>query len=144
MAGEALQNKRIVPFPEAGEEVVIFLRNQDLAEFEKEAGEDYLFSSNERLEKLDPKFIAVCLKCMVKSIHNYEPYTIPEEVLNRIPLGVLRERLLDGISFTVAGKPFKEIVDESIARMKKIAEELQGDGGAKPPLESPAGATSTS
>lgn len=126
-----MDNKRVVPFPEAGEEVVLFLRNRDLREFEKIAGKDYLFAADQKLEKLDPEFVGACLKIMVKHVSNYEPYEIPEGVLDNIPLDTLRTRLLDAISFTVAGKPYQEVVIETLKKITELQSQVTGEGGEK-------------
>lgn len=119
----AIKVRGETPFPEAGKGVVLRFRNSDLKRVEAELAHDWfqLLIDDCMKGNLSLTWIEILVEHGAKK--DGEPYVVPEEVMDDIPVHIMGERLFDAVCISMKGKNAKEFLEETFAAMTKAQED---------------------
>lgn len=120
MSDTAIKERGETAFTEAGDGVVFRFLNSDLKRIEKAIGVGFF-------NKLADEFVVGSMS--FETLDTYmkhgvkkdgEPYTVPDEVLDRIPVAAIWDKIFDAVVMSMRGETAKEYVDRL---MKVLADE---------------------
>ena len=116
-----------IPFPEAGEGVIIRFTNNDIVELQTLLGDDIIQNAAIRAANFDIRFIAECAKRGVIK----KGMVVPQKDYDHVPLEDLGAKIVDGLWVAAFGRTYEDQIRwATIERARRDADES--------PPESPA------
>lgn len=113
-----------IPFPEAGEGIVLRFTNSDLSAIQKQFGPEWFNETFARLNRTDVDFIKFCYERGCKTFDG--KYANLKFDNSPVPVAALSNPILDGLFMAVLGRTF----DEHLKMMEKKAELARLDAAA--------------
>lgn len=128
MSDTAIKERGETAFTEAGDGVVFRFLNSDLKKIEKALGVGFFNKLADEfvIGTMSFETLEVYMKNGVKK--NGKPYTVPDKVLDNLPVALLWDKVFDAVVMSMRGETAQEYMD----RLMKVLSEEPDDQPVPP------------